>query len=142
MAEYTRPLPVPDGDTRPFWDAAKQHRLVLQRCLDCEKAIFYPRAVCPHCMSDRIVWFDATGRGTIYSFTVIHRAPAQFADGVPYVVALIDLAEGVRMMSNVVDCPPSDVRIGAEVEVVFDDVTPDISLPKFRLVAGPVRRDA
>jgi uncharacterized OB-fold protein len=136
MAEYTRPLPVPDGDTKPYWDAAKEHRLVIQRCQDCQQVIFYPRSVCPHCMSDRIAWIQASGKGTIYSFTVVHRAPAQFVDGAPYVVALIDLAEGVRMMSNVVGCTPSAVRIGAAVEVEFDDVTPEISLPKFHLASG------
>ncbi len=135
MTEYTRPLPVPDGDTKPYWDAAKEHRLVIQRCQDCHEAIFYPRAVCPHCMSDRINWIDASGKGTIYSYVVVHRAPAAFADLTPYVVALIDLAEGVRLMSNVVEASPADVRIGAAVEVVFDDVTPEISLPKFRLAS-------
>ena len=133
MAEYNRPLPIPDGDTKPYWDAAKEHRLVVQRCQDCAAAIFYPRAVCPHCMSDRIDWIDATGRGTIYSYTVVHRAPPGFADSAPYVVALIDLEEGVRMMTNVVDAPAA-VRVGAAVEVTFDDVTDEITLPKFRLV--------
>jgi uncharacterized OB-fold protein len=136
MAEYLRTLPVPDGDTAPYWDAAKQHRLVIQRCSDCARAIFYPRSVCPHCMSDRIAWIDASGRGTIYSYTVVHRAPPQFTDSAPYVVALIDLAEGVRLMSNIVDCSPTAVRIGAAVEVTFDDVTPEITLPKFRLSAA------
>jgi uncharacterized OB-fold protein len=134
MAEYARPLPVPDGDTKPYWDAAKEHRLVIQRCQDCGEAIFYPRSVCPHCMSDRIAWIDASGRGTIYSYVVVHRAPAAFADLAPYVVALIDLEEGVRLMSNVVGAAASDVKIGAPVEVVFDDVTPEITLPKFRLL--------
>lgn len=136
MTEYAKPLPVPDGDTRPYWDAAKEHRLMIQRCQDCQRTIFYPRSVCPHCMSDRIDWIQASGRGTIYSYTVVHRSPAAFKDDVPYVVALIDLAEGVRLMSNVVECAPSDVRIGAAVEVFFDDVTPEITLPKFRLAAG------
>jgi uncharacterized OB-fold protein len=85
-------------------------------------------------MSDRLTWIEASGKGTIYSYTVVHRAPSSFADSVPYVVALIDLTEGVRMMTNVVGVPPSDVRIGAAVEVIFDDVTPEITLPKFRLV--------
>lgn len=132
MADETRPLPVPDGDTRPYWNAAKEHRLVLRRCLDCQTAIFYPRGICPHCMSDHLDWITASGRGTIYSYTVVHRAPAGFQDRVPYVVALIDLDEGVRMMSNVVDAG-SEVRVGAPVQVIFDDVTAEITLPKFRL---------
>jgi len=137
MADYLKPLPVPDGDTKPYWDAAKEHRLLIQRCQECHAAIFYPRSVCPHCMSDQISWIEASGRGTIYSYTVVHRAPPPFADDAPYVVALIDLEEGVRLMSNV-GAPPSDVKIGAPVAVVFDDVTPEITLPKFCL-AGPGR---
>jgi len=133
MAEYTRPLPVPDGDTKPYWDAAKEHRLTIQRCQNCHEAIFYPRSLCPHCMSDRIEWIAASGKGTIYSYTVVHQSPAAFADIVPYVVALINLDEGVRLMSRVVDSAPADVKIGAPVEVVFEDVTPEISLPQFRL---------
>jgi uncharacterized OB-fold protein len=136
MAEYSRPLPVPDGDTKPYWDAAREHRLVIQRCQDCHESIFYPRSVCPQCMSDRIDWIEASGKGTIYSFTVVHRAPAQFADSAPYVVALVDLAEGVRLMTNIVCCDPTAVRIGAAVEVEFDEVTPEIALPKFHLAAG------
>ena len=134
MTEYSRTLPVPDGDTKPYWDAAREHRLVIQRCRDCQKAIFYPRSVCPHCMSDRIDWIDASGRGTIYSYVVVHRAPPAFADLAPYIVALIDLDEGVRLMSNIVDGARSNVTIGAAVEVMFDDVTTEISLPRFRLV--------
>jgi uncharacterized OB-fold protein len=133
MADYNRPLPVPDGDTKPYWDAAKEHRLLIQRCQDCEQAIFYPRSLCPHCMSDRIDWIEATGKGRVYSYTVVHQSPPAFADSVPYVVALIDLDEGVRLMSNVVGSPPAAVKIGARVEVEFDDVTPEISLPKFHL---------
>jgi uncharacterized OB-fold protein len=133
MIEYNRPLPVPDGDTKPYWDAAREHRLVIQHCADCGLAVFYPRAICPYCGSDRLHWVDASGRGTVYSYTIVHRAPVGFTDAVPYVVALIDLEEGVRLMSNVVDCTPSDVQIGERVEVVFEDVTPEISLPKFRL---------
>lgn len=133
MTEYNRPLPVPDGDTRPYWEAARQHRLVIQRCAACRQAIFYPRSVCPHCGSDQIDWIEARGRGTIYSYTVVHRAPAGFADLVPYVVALIDLDEGVRLMSNVIGCAPDAVRVGAPVDVAFDDVTSQMTLPKFRL---------
>jgi uncharacterized OB-fold protein len=87
-------------------------------------------------MSDRLAWIETSGKGTIYSFTVVHRAPAQFVDAAPYVVALVDLADGVRMMTNVVGCAPSAVRIGAAVEVEFEDVTPEISLPKFHLASG------
>jgi uncharacterized OB-fold protein len=134
MVDYQKPLPVPDGDTRPYWDAAKRHELTIQRCTECGRHIFYPRSICPYCISSAIEWVHTSGRGTIYSYTVVHRAPAQFVGDVPYVVALIDLEEGVRMMSNIPGALPPDVHIGANVEVMFDDVTAEITLPKFRLV--------
>lgn len=136
MAEYNRPLPVPDGDTAPYWEAAREGRLMIQRCGGCDRHVFYPRSICPHCGSVELEWVQASGRGTVYSYTVVHRAPSPaFKEDVPYVVALIDLDEGVRMMSNIL-APPGDVKIGARVEVVFDPVTPEITLPKFRLVGG------
>lgn len=137
MAEYKKPLPIPDGDTRPYWEAARQSRLLIQQCDQCRQHVFYPRAVCPHCMSDRLTWVASSGKGTVHSYTVVHRAPESFVGDVPYVVALIDLDEGVRMMSNIVD-PPASVRIGARVEVLFEAVTPEITLPKFRLAEGGI----
>lgn len=133
QATGQRPLPVPDHDTRPYWEAARRHELLIQRCRACGQHYFYPRSHCPHCLSDQTEWLRASGRGTVYSFTVTHRAPHPgFADRVPYTVALIELAEGPRIMSNVVGCPPDDVRIGMPVEVDFEDVTPEVSLPVFR----------
>lgn len=128
-----RPLPVPDQDTQPYWEAARRHELLIQRCLACGEHYFYPRPHCPHCLSNRTEWVRASGRGTVYAFTVVHRPPSPaFADRVPYVVALIDLAEGPRLMSNVVGCAPDAVHCGMAVEVAFEDVTPDIALPVFR----------
>jgi uncharacterized protein len=114
-----RPYPVPDRDTAPFWEAAREGRLVLPRCLSCGRCHFYPRAICPHCMGERLEWVAASGRGSVHSFTVVHRPPPGFEDQSPYVVALIDLEEGVRMMSWVTGCDPAEVRIGLPVEVVF-----------------------
>jgi uncharacterized OB-fold protein len=132
MTGYDGPLPRPDKDSGFYWDAARRHELVLQQCLDCERFRFYPRYVCPNCLSDKFEWRPATGRGYIYSFTVIHRAPSPaFRDRVPYVLALVELEEGVRMMTNIVGCDPETVRIGMSVEVFFDDVTEDVTLPKF-----------
>ncbi|HWP43730.1 MAG TPA: Zn-ribbon domain-containing OB-fold protein [Blastocatellia bacterium] len=134
MTEYVGPLPKPDNDSAEYWDAARRHKLVLQQCIECQRFRFYPRSVCPHCLSDRFEWRPASGRGKVYSFTVIHRAPAQaFRDRVPYVLALVELEEGVRMMTNIVECDPDTVRIGESVEVTFDDVTDEVTLPKFRL---------
>jgi hypothetical protein len=132
---YDKPLPVIDGESRPYWDALKQHRLTLKRCNDCGKHHFYPRALCPHCHSDAVEWVDARGTGTIYSYTIARRpaGPAFKAD-TPYVVAVIDLDEGARMMTNIVTDDVEAVRIGQRVTVQYDDVTDEVTLPKFRLL--------
>lgn len=132
---YDKPLPVIDSESRPYWDALKQHRLTLKRCQDCGKHHFYPRALCPHCHSDAVEWVDARGTGTIYSFTIARRpaGPAFKAD-TPYVVAVVELDEGARMMSNIVTDKVDAVRIGQHVTVQYEDVTDEVTLPKFRLV--------
>jgi hypothetical protein len=128
-----KPLPTPTPITKPFWDAAKEHRLSLQRCAACGKYVFYPRAICPYCGGARLEWTDVSGQGTVYSYTIARRATARpFAPDVPYVIAIVALAEGPHMMTNVVGCDPDSVRIGMAVEAVFDDVTPDVTLVKFR----------
>ncbi|MGH9901584.1 MAG: Zn-ribbon domain-containing OB-fold protein [Pyrinomonadaceae bacterium] len=137
MEAHERPLPKPDHDSRAYWEAARRHELVLQQCAACARFRFYPRVVCPHCFSDGFEWRRAAGRGTVYSFTVIHRAPfPAFRDKVPYVLALIELDEGVRMMTNVVGCDPDAVRIGMPVEVTFEDVTEEVTLPQFKPAAA------
>lgn len=129
----SRPIPKPDRDSEYYWAAARRRELVFQQCDDCERFRFYPRMVCPFCLSEKFQWRRSGGRGVVYSFTVIHRPPTPaFRDRVPYVLALIDLPEGVRMMSNVIDCDPEDVRIGMSVQVTFEDVSEDIALPKFK----------
>ena len=130
---YTKPLPRIDEESRGFWEACARHELYLQRCRDCGTTRFYPRALCPACLSSAIEWVRASGKGTVYTFTVTHQNQAPgFREEVPYVLAVVELAEGVRMMTNVVGCPPEDVRIGMPVEVVFEDVTPEVALAKFR----------
>ena len=132
---YEKPLPVVDAESQPFWDAAKAHKLVIQQCTGCNQFIFYPRAVCPHCFGDALEWRDVSGEGTIHSFTVARRpAGPAFKDDVPYVIALIDLKEGARMMSNIVTGDVDSVKIGQGVKVVFEDVTGEITLPKFKVV--------
>jgi uncharacterized protein len=127
----TRPVPLPDPETKVFWDSARAERLSIQRCADCGVHQFYPRLVCHACLSDRLDWVPASGHGTIYSFTVVERAPGAFRDLVPYAVALVDLDEGVRMMTRVRTERPHDLRIGQRVEVCFEDLTEDIALPLF-----------
>ena len=139
MAEpkaYRKPLPRVDEESRGFWEALARHELWFQRCRDCGTKRFYPRAVCTHCLSSSTEWVRASGRGSVYTFTVTHQNQSPgFREELPYVLAVVELEEGVRMMTNVVGCAPDAVRIGMPVEVVFDDVTPDVTLAKFRPAA-------
>lgn len=125
-----------DSDSRPYWEGLAQGELRIQRCQTCLRAVFYPRAICPHCHEDRLEWIVASGKGTIYSYTVAHQAFGVFAEDVPFVVALIDLPEGVRMMSRIVDAPRERVTIGAAVQVTFEKGIGEenLTLPYFRLV--------
>ena len=130
---YAKPLPHPTPLTQPFWDAAKAHRLALQRCASCSQYIYYPRAVCPHCGGGELEWKDVSGQGTVYSYTIARRPTARpFAPDVPYVIAIVELAEGPHMTTNVVECSPDEVRVGMAVEVAFEDVTDEVTLVKFK----------
>jgi len=135
-SEYKKPLPTPSHVSRPFWDAAKEHRLTYQRCTACGTRVFYPRDVCPgpECFGvGTLEWVESSGKGWVYASSISYQpAHPAFADDVPYVLAIIELDEGVRMHSNVVGIDPKEVKIGMRVEVAWDDVTPEISLPKFR----------
>ena len=131
--KYAKPLPRIDEETKGFWEACQRHELYVQKCGACATLRYYPRAVCPRCLSDRIEWVRCSGRGTVYTFTVTHQNQAPgFRDTLPYVLAYVELDEGVRMLTNIVGCAPDDVRIGMAVEVVFEDVTPTVTLPKFK----------
>ena len=130
-----RPLPVPDEVTEPYWAAAREGRLTAPRCTSCGALFFPPRPRCPTCLADEVAWETLSGRGVVHTFTVVRQAPhPAFADDVPYVIAVIEADEGIHLMSNVVGCHPDDVRVGAPVEVVFDAVTPEVTLPRFRPV--------
>lgn len=126
-----RPVPVPTNITRPFWDAAKQGKLVLQRCRRCGTWQYWPRPVCMRCISRDLEWKEAAGRGAVYSFTIT-RLPAEGFEGLePYVLASVDLPEGTRMMARLLNCPIEQVRIGLPVRVVWEKLTDEISLPQF-----------
>jgi len=126
------PLPQPTDASRPFWESCHRHELRIQHCLQCGAFIHYPKIHCPMDGSDRFDWPIMSGKGYVYSFVVVLRAfHASFKLQVPYVVAIIQLEEGVRMISNVVGIDPDKVYVGMRVEVEFDDVSADISLPKF-----------
>jgi uncharacterized OB-fold protein len=130
-----KPLPAVTLETAPYWDAARRHELHIQRCAACGQHQFYPRIYCAQCFSDRVEWIKTSGRATVTTFTIVRRpvSPA-FADDVPYVVALVTLAEGPTMMTNIVGCAPEKVAIGMPVEVTFEDWTEEISIPKFKPV--------
>ncbi len=138
---YKGALPRPTPETQPFWDGTRAHRLMLPWCLDCGRPHFYPRSLCPLCMSPSLEWRQASGRGAVHTF-VINHTPARGFDTVPYVIAVIDLAEGPRMLSNVVvegEPTPEKVWIDMPVEVFFDEVTAGVTLPRFRPAAGERR---
>ena len=137
-----KPLPDILPETRPFWEAARRHELVLQKCPACGAIQFFPRLLCHRCMSEDLAWIPASGRGTVHTFTVIRQAMRRCFDAdVPYVYGIVDLEEGVRMLSNIVHIDPADVRVGMPVRVVFEDRTPEISIPKFEPATGD-RTDA
>jgi uncharacterized OB-fold protein len=132
-----KPLPTISDFNRPFWEAARKHELRLQRCNSCQK-IWAPNGpVCPHCFSEDYRWETLSGRGKIASFVVFHKVyhPA-FASDVPYNVAFVELEEGPRIISNIVGASNDELRIGMPVEVVFEDVDDQVSLPKFRPASG------
>jgi uncharacterized OB-fold protein len=133
MGDYLKPVPAPDPDSAPFWAGCREHRLLLQRCAACGAFRYPPGPVCPHCRARESAWVQSEGRGRVYSWIVVtHPVPKEvYAADVPYVVALIELDEGVRIASNVVGCAPAEVRGDMRVEVRFDDVAPGITLPKF-----------
>ncbi|HEX5453260.1 MAG TPA: Zn-ribbon domain-containing OB-fold protein [Stellaceae bacterium] len=113
MADRKIPAPQPNPETQQFWDAAAEGKLLYKRCAACGEAHFYPRAACPFCFSDRTEWREASGSGTIYTYSVMRRAP------IPYAIAYVELAEGPRIMSNIVDCDLDAIRIGQPVRLVF-----------------------
>ncbi len=133
MPEWTKPLPTVVGETRPYWESCRRGELVIQRCEKCGQYQFYPRGICANCWSTDIRWVKSTGRGTVWTYTVTYQNRTQgFAQEVPYVLALVELEEGVRMFSNIVECNPRDVTIGMPVEVTFVQATGQISVPFFK----------
>ena len=115
------PAPIVNADSAPYWEGARQDKLLLQQCADCGAIRFFPRYLCTECGSDRVDWIEASGRGTVHSFTVVHRAAfPEFQAQTPYVVALVDLEEGPRMMTNIVGDGALDVEIGEPVTVTFE----------------------
>lgn len=133
MSGSTTPLPDITPESRPYWEGCRRHELLLQRCGACGALQHYPRGVCATCWSADLAWQRSSGRGTVWTFTVVHRSQAPgFKDALPYVLAYVELEEGVQMLTNLVGCDPARVAIGMPVEVTFEDVTPEVSIPRFR----------
>ena len=131
-----KPSPVVNPWSQPFWDAAREEKLVIQHCKDCGANIFYPRIACPQCFSDNLEWIQASGKGTVYTYTVVvSNSPSAFIADMPFVIAIVKLEEGVQMLSNIVGCKPEDVRCDMPVEVVFEKLNEEFKLPKFRPVS-------
>jgi uncharacterized OB-fold protein len=137
MSEVRQPVlpapePVINPDTAEFWKATAEGRLLATRCGDCDAVIWYPRPQCPFCHGTNTRWVQLSGRGTVYSYSVVHRAAGEWKGVTPYVLAYVELAEGPRVMTNVVDCDVAQVGIGDAVEVVFEDTGNGSALPRFR----------
>ncbi len=130
------PAPAVNPETREYWAATAQGRLLLKRCLDCGSVIWYPRALCPDCASMRTEWFAASGRGRVYSYTLNHRGQGAYSGAAPYVLAYVELEEGPRMMTNLVGAEAGALAVGLPVEVTFHDTGEGSALPRFRPAAA------
>ena len=136
MAEeiYRKPVPVATPESDFFWDKTRKHELWIQKCVDCDTAFFYPRMICPDCLEDKIEWFKTSGKGFLYTYKINHRPPPGFEDEAPYAIAIVQLDEGPRMMTNIVgiENTPENLVLDMPLEVVFEDIVDDMSLPKWR----------
>ena len=129
-----RPAPVPDAESAPFWAATLEGQLLVQECSMCGHRQLYGRSLCTNCHSSALSWIESSGRGTIYSRTIIHQNPNRsFKHMIPFVVALVDLDDGPRLMTNIVGVPPEAVEIGARVRVKFEPVSDAAAVPLFEL---------
>lgn len=133
MTEYTKPLPVMEGLAGEFYGWCKEEDLHFQKCTSCDTFRHVPREMCAECNSFEWEWARSTGRGTVYTWVVVNRAlhPA-FSRDAPYADVVVEMEEGVRLLSTVVDCPPEELEIGMPVELTYDPVTEDITLPRFK----------
>jgi uncharacterized protein len=126
-------LPTIEDETRPFWDAAKAGQLMIAKCGGCGKVHYYPRPMCPHCWSENVALTPASGKGTLYTWsTVFMNDLPPFKEMLPYVAAQVDLEEGVRVTTNIIDCDPNDLAIGMTVSLAFRDLNDEISVAVFR----------
>ena len=130
----TRPIvPAPNFETQAFWDGCGRGQLLLQKCSDCGAFRHPPAPICPECLSAEHEWIEASGRGTVYTFVVVRETRARgWEQMVPYVIAVVTLEEGPRMLTNIVDIPPEDVKIDMPIELTFAEADGSTQLPMFR----------
>src|SRR5262249_40343842 len=127
------PVPTPTPTTAPFWDGLKEGVVRLQRCRDCDQWVFYPRSRCSHCLSDALEWRDVSGRAKLYTYTIARQPTApHFADQVPQHLAVVELEEGVRLTTTLVDVADDQIEIGMRLEPVFEPVSDEITLLRYR----------
>jgi len=133
MIKNQKPIPAMQPWTKEFWKATKKGKLLIQHCQACNSHIFFPKKVCPECWSDNLGWQEANGKAKVYTYTtMLDMVEPIFMGDLPYVIAMVDLEEGIRMTTRIVNCNPDDVEIGMNVEVVFAEVSPECSLPMFQ----------
>ncbi|MCE2391017.1 MAG: OB-fold domain-containing protein [Proteobacteria bacterium] len=134
----TKPVPEPSEISLPFWEAARRGELRIQRCDDCGQRWWIPKAACPRCLSEAYRWERVSGRGTLYSWSAVHRPadPEAFGDEIPYLVAIVRLEEGPHMLTRMTACEPEDLVKDMPVEVVFEQASDEITLYKFRPAPG------
>jgi len=139
---YSGYIPHPTPETLPYFQGLKNHKLMLQKCLNCDVTYFYPRPICPACGSRDTHWYVASGKGTLYSYVISHRDTPGYQ--APYVIAVVELEEGPRMMSNLIDIAPSPDHITCDMplEIYFDDVTDTTTLPRFKPFRGDSQHDS
>ena len=130
---YQKPIPVMQPWSEEFWKGTKQHKLLIQECNDCNVKIFYPRKYCPECWSANLGWSEASGKAKVYTYTtMMDMVEPKFWEDLPYVLAIVELEEGIKMMTRIVECEPETVSMGMDVEVVFEDISDECALPFFR----------
>ena len=134
-SSYQKPVPIPDEASQPFYDGARDHRLMIQQCATCGVVIWPVKSRCDNCMQPTVNWVQASGKATLYSFALMHQVyHPGFASAVPYIIAQVDLEEGLRILTNIVGCASSDLQIGMPLEVTFEAITDEVTQPKLKPV--------
>ena len=133
MGEYKKPLPLITKLSKVFYEGCKEGRLLYQKCRNCGEVVFFPKELCSNCMGRELDWKESNGRGKVHTFTVTYEgAPPEFTADGPFALALINMDEGFNIMSNIVECDPEQIVCDMRVEVVFDPVTSEMTIPRFR----------